>query len=110
MDIVERSYSDGIKARDILSDRDVDELSHAQQIGLEYLRKNMKIADRDSFEELYDELSEVESIKEKHVIKLLELLPTEPEEVETIFSKERVKLEDSDIDRIVEICSSYTDA
>lgn len=108
MKVTKRQYSDDIMARKILSERDPDDLSHSQQIGLEYLRKNMKIENRESLEELHDELSEIESIKEKHVYKLLELLPTEPEEVETIFSKERVKLDDNDIERMVDICSSYT--
>lgn len=108
MDITESTYSDGIRALEVLNEREDDELSHAQQIGLEYLRKNLKIKDRESFEEIREELAEIESIKDKHVPKLLELLPEEPEEVETIFSKERVKLDDSDIERIVEICSSYS--
>jgi len=108
MDITESVYSDGIEALEVLNEREDDELSHAQQIGLEYLRKNLKIKDRESFEEIREELTEIESIKDKHVLKLLELLPQEPEEVETIFSKERVKLDDSDIEQIVEICSSYS--
>ncbi len=109
MKITERAESDPIEALEVLSEKEErdSEFRHAQQIGLEYLRKNAKIRDRDSFEELKEELGEIESLKPKHIIKILEILPEREEEVQAMFSKERIKLDDSEISRIIEICTSY---
>lgn len=109
MKITSRAESDPIEALEVLSEKEDndDEFRHAQQIGLEYLRKNAKIQDRDSFEELKDELSEIESLKPKHIIKILEILPKREQEVKAMFSKERIKLDDSEIGQIIDICTSY---
>lgn len=108
MRVIERNESDPLEALDVLGERDDASLNHAQQIGLEYLRKNLRIKDRESFEELRKELAEIDSLKDKHVLKLLEILPEHEEEVQAIFSKERVKLDDTEIQDIVDICRSYT--
>ncbi|MDY6770521.1 MAG: hypothetical protein SV186_01030 [Candidatus Nanohaloarchaea archaeon] len=108
MKIVHSEESDPIEALETLADKeDEGELRHPQQIGLEYLRKNAKIKDRESYEELKDELAEIDSLKEKHIIKILDILPKHEEEVEALFSKERVKLDDEEIQQIIDICSSY---
>lgn len=97
-----------IEALEALAGREEDSMKHFQKAGLEYLRRNLKIQDQDSFNELQSELSEIDSIKSKHVLKLLEILPTHEKEVQAIFSKERVKLNDQDIQRITDICSSFS--
>ncbi|MFB6182553.1 MAG: hypothetical protein ABEI78_00670, partial [Candidatus Nanohaloarchaea archaeon] len=56
--------------------------------------------------ELYEELNEIEDLKDKHIYKLLEVVPQHESTIEAIFSKERIKLEDSDKDKILEICQS----
>ena len=45
-------------------------------------------------------------MKEKHIFKLLEVVPVHESTVRGIFSKERVKLEDSDIEEILEVTQS----
>ncbi len=107
MKILEKDDSTAVDAFEILSEYDESELNHIQRENLEFLRKNLKIKDKESFEELKKELSEVDSLKEKHVIKLLELLPTHEKEVKTILSKERIKLEDAEVENIIDICQSY---
>lgn len=109
MKIVHSEETDPVEALDTLTNKEDngDEFRHAQQIGLEYLRKNAKIKNRDSFDELLEELHEVESLKDKHIIKLLEILPQREEEVRAMFSKERLKLDDDEVNQIVDICTSY---
>ncbi|MDY6778098.1 MAG: hypothetical protein SVU32_05495 [Candidatus Nanohaloarchaea archaeon] len=107
MQIKQRSYTTPIKALEALSDLEEDEMDHAQQIGLEYLKRNLRIKEQESFDELVGELEQVDSLKEQHILKLLEVLPTHEEEVNALFSKERVKLDDDEIEQIIEVCSSY---
>jgi DNA-directed RNA polymerase subunit F len=108
MKIIDTQTSDPIEALEVLNGLPDDERKHAQEVGAEYLKKNLKIRDRDSFEELKEELSNIDSLKSKHVLKLLEILPNHEEEVEALFSKERVKLDDTEIQQIVDICSSFS--
>ncbi len=107
MKLLEKDDSTALDAFEILSEYDENELNRIQRENLEFLRKNLKIKDKESFEELKKELSEVDSLKEKHVLKLLELLPTHEKEVKTILSKERIKLEDTEVKNIIDICQSY---
>lgn len=106
MEVKEEEYVYPAEAFQILEERDEEELSHEQKIALEILSRHCKVTDLDTLEELYEEFSEVESLKDKHIYKLLEVVPEHESTVEAIFSKERVKLDDSEIDQILEICQS----
>ncbi len=107
MKIQEKNTTNPSEAFDLLSEDDEENLNTVQRESLEFLRKNLKIKDSESFEELEKELEEVDSLKEKHRIKLLEILPTHEREVKTILSKERIKLDDSEVQNIIDICKSY---
>ncbi len=90
-----------------LSEMDEDELNTVQKECLEHMRTNLKVKDVESFKNLVEELEEIDSLKDNQIIKLLEILPTHEKEVRTIMSKERIKLEDDEIDQIISICKSY---
>lgn len=109
MKVVKRDLTDQLAALDMLDDLDEDELKPAQRAGLEFLRKNTKIQDRGSLEELTEEFQEIDGLKDKHIIKLLELLPTHIEELDVLFSKERIKLDESQKQQIIDICTSYSE-
>jgi DNA-directed RNA polymerase subunit F len=85
-----------------------EELTHEQKIALENLTRNIEIEDVDTLKELNDELAEVDALKQKHIYKILEVMPEQPSTVNTMFSKERVKLEDKDVEEILDICSSVS--
>jgi len=85
-----------------------EELTHEQKIALENLTRNIQVDDVDTLKELNDELSEIDALKQKHIYKVLEVMPEQPSTVNTMFSKERVKLEDEDVERILEICGSVS--
>lgn len=85
-----------------------EELTHEQKIALENLSRNIEIEDVDTLKELNEELSEIEALKQKHIYKILEVMPEQPSTVNTMFSKERVKLEDSDVEQILDICGSVS--
>ncbi|MFB6207978.1 MAG: hypothetical protein ABEJ69_01365 [Candidatus Nanohaloarchaea archaeon] len=106
MEIKDEEYVYPAEALEVLQDRDEEELTHEQKIALENLTRHMKIDDVDTLKELHDELAEIENLKDKHIYKILELAPQNESTVRSIFSKERVKLDDSDIEQILEICQS----
>ncbi len=106
MKIVEEEYVYPVEALEALNDRDEEELTHEQRIALENLSRHTKITDLDTLGELHSEFKEIEGLKDKHIYKILEVVPTEESTVRAIFSKERVKLEDSDIENILDITNS----
>jgi DNA-directed RNA polymerase subunit F len=106
MEIVEESYAYPVEALEVLNDREEEDLSHEQKIALENLSRHCRVTDLDTLEELHSELSEVDSLKDKHVYKLLEVVPQHESTVRAIFQKERVRLDDSEVEEILDICKS----
>jgi DNA-directed RNA polymerase subunit F len=106
MEVKDEEYAYPVEALNLLSEREEEDLTHEQKIALENLTRHTKVRDLDTLEELQDEFSEIEDLKETHIFKLLETVPKHESTVRSLFSKERVKLEDSDIEDILEICES----
>lgn len=106
MEIKDEEYVFPTEVMDLLQERDEEELEHEQKIALEKLTRHVQIDDLDTLEELSTELSEVADLKDKHIYKILEVLPEHESTVRAIFSKERVKLDDSEIEDILEITRS----
>lgn len=106
IEILNSEYSDPWKALEVLEERDEEELTQEQKICLEFLRKHLKIKDKKTIEELRKEIGDINKFKDHHIDKIIEILPQSEEEVRALFSKERIKLEDNDIEKVIEICSS----
>lgn len=106
MEIKEEEPAYPVEALEALRERDEDDMTHEQKIALETLERHCKVRDLDTLEELNDELSEIDSLKDIHIYKLLEVVPQYESTVRSIFSKERVKLEDSEVEQILDICQS----
>lgn len=106
MEIKEEEYVHAVQALEMLEGRDEEDLTHEQKIALENLSRHTKITDLETLEELREELSEIDSLKEKHIYKLLDVVPQHESTVRSVFSKERVKLDDSEIQDILDICQS----
>ncbi|AOV95086.1 hypothetical protein AQV86_04145 [Nanohaloarchaea archaeon SG9] len=106
MEIKDEEYAYPVEALNLLEEREEEDLTHEQKIALENLSRHTKIHDLDTLSELHDEFSEIEALKDKHIFKLLETVPKHESTVRSLFSKERVKLEDSDIEDILEISQS----
>lgn len=106
MEVKDEEYVYPVEALEILEDMEEEEMTHEQKIALENLSRHTKVRDLDTLKELYEELSEVDDLKDKHIYKLLELVPQHESTVRSVFSKERIKIEDSDIEDILEICQS----
>lgn len=106
MEVKEEEHVYPIEALEALEEKDEEDMSHEQKIALENLKRHTKVRDIETLEELNEELSEIDSLKEKHIYKLLEVVPKHESTVRSLFSKERVKLEDSEVEEILEICQS----
>ncbi|WP_414838234.1 hypothetical protein ACK3SF_02430 [Candidatus Nanosalina sp. VS9-1] len=106
MEIKDEEFVYPAEAKEALEGTDEEERSHEQKIALENLTRHLKISDTGTLEELHDELSEIEALKDKHIYKLLEVVPQHESTVRAIFSKERVRLDDEDVEKILDICSS----
>ena len=106
MEVKNEEYVFPVEVLEVLQERDEEDLGHEQRIALENLTRHTKVKDLESLKELHSELEGVEALKDKHIHKLLELVPQHESTVRSVFSKERVKLEDSDIQDILDITQS----
>ncbi len=86
--------------------QELEELHPVQQETLEYLSRNVAVEDMGTFEELVEELTAMDSFREEHILKIIETLPRSEQEVRTLFSKERIKLDDGEIEDIVSFVES----
>ena len=106
MEVVEEETVYPVEALQLLEEREEEELEHEQLIALENLTRHTKIRDLDTLQELHEEFSEIESLKEKHIFKLLEVVPQHESSVRAVFQKERIKLEEEEVEEILELCQS----
>lgn len=106
MEVKDKEPAFPVEALEILQERDDEELTHEQKIALENLSRHCKVTDLDTLEELYDEFSELDYLKDRHIYKLLDLVPQHESTVRAVFSKERIKLDENQVEEILELCQS----
>lgn len=104
MEILEEDHISPTEVLNRLDGR--DDLNTRQRNALEHLKKHVTVEDEDTFDELVEELKEMDMFTEDQIIKILDVLPRHEQEVRTLFSKERIKLEDDDVDSIVDFSQS----
>jgi DNA-directed RNA polymerase subunit F len=76
------------------------ELGHEQNVTLDYLR-NFAKANKSDIEEAKKKLEELDFLKEHQIIALLNLIPKNKEELDVIFQKERLSLNEEQITKIL---------
>ncbi|MFB6245855.1 MAG: hypothetical protein ABEJ03_05930 [Candidatus Nanohaloarchaea archaeon] len=106
MEVREEEMAYPVEALRLLEERDEESLSHEQKIALENLTRHARVKDFETLEKLHEELSELESLKDRHAYMVLNVMPEHESTVRAIFSKERVKLDQDEVDEILEICRS----
>lgn len=106
MEVKDEEYVYPVEVLEVLQDREEDDLAHEQRIALENLTRHIKITDIDTLKELYSELEGIEALKDRHIYKVLEVVPQHESTVRAVFSKERVKLDDAEIQSILDITQS----
>ncbi len=106
MNIVENVDATALNALEVLGERGETELNPDQQATLEFLRRHTQIKDMETYNELVKELEELGTLKEHHIHKLLLVFPVHPDTVRALFEKERVNLDDADIENMLRILDS----
>ena len=82
------------------------ELEYGQRLTYDYVQKFSKLETK-KVRELMGELLKLEKLREHQVVAIADLMPETKEDVELIFSKERTRLEEDDIKKILEIVEKY---
>lgn len=85
---------------------EIEEPGRVQRDTVEHLRKHLAVQATDTFDEMREELEGLDSFRDDHIIKIIETLPRSEQEVNALFSKERVKLDDSEIQEVVKFAES----
>ncbi len=92
-------------AKDILAKMEKEkDLGYEQKITIEYLRTCTMLTKKD-LKSTTEELSKIEGLKEHQIMALLNLLPKDETEMNTLFMKERVKPEKEKITQLTKIIS-----
>ena len=86
----------------------VKEKNHEQKITFEYASKFAKVS-REDAEKLMEELrgAGIPRLKDKHIVKLVDIMPESVDELRAIFLKEDIALSKEDMQKILEILSKY---
>ncbi|OYT34950.1 MAG: hypothetical protein B6U87_01230 [Candidatus Aenigmarchaeota archaeon ex4484_52] len=110
MEIIEKKPITLLEAKEILNKREKNEekeLSHMQSITLEFLRKKTSKLDIKKQKEIYEKLNkEVPELKENQIISILNTPPKDVDELDVIFSKERIILDKPKKEKIIKISSA----
>ncbi len=81
-------------------------LANEQKVAYEHAQKFAKL-DIESVKKLHKELEEIGVASEQNIAKIIDLLPSVPEDVRLIFSKERLTPEKKQIEQIIEAVRKY---
>lgn len=95
------------EVKDIIADRQGDgELTAEQKLALEHAQKFSRIDSKKS-KRLVKELMELGFVSEVNAVKLADIMPSHPDDVRLIFSKERASVEKKDIEKILSVVQKY---
>ncbi|NMC60661.1 MAG: DNA-directed RNA polymerase subunit F [Candidatus Methanofastidiosa archaeon] len=107
-EIVSEDFVPISKVKEILSSRaEKVEMGYEQGISLDYTNKFSKMEIED-IEKAAEELMEkVPRLKKENIIKILDIVPEDKKDLEVLFSKERLILDDNETNTILEILAKY---
>jgi DNA-directed RNA polymerase subunit F len=91
---------------EILEREKKGELDYSQRLAYDHTQKFAGI-DAERARKLKEELLKLEKLNEQQAVVIIDLLPQTKQDVELLFQKTRLKLEDSDIDKILEVVRAY---
>lgn len=94
------------KVRDILDK--IKEKGYEQKLAHEHVKRFAKV-DTKKVESLVKELSELEmrKLKDEQIIKIVDLMPNDVEDLKVILAKAQVPFKDEELAKIIEIVKKY---
>ncbi len=103
----EKHYVTLSEARKLLEEVNEErELSYEQSLALQHAQKFAKL-DPEKTEKMVKELSAIEGVTEYHAVKIAEILPAHPDDVRAIFSGDKIVLQMSQMESILEVVRKY---
>ncbi|MGQ9587704.1 MAG: RNA polymerase Rpb4 family protein [Thermoplasmata archaeon] len=95
------------EVKDMLAERQVEtELTQEQKLSLEHAQKFSRL-DSKKARKLIKELTELGFVSEINAVKIADIMPSHPDDVRLIFSKERASVEKKDIEKVLSIVEKY---
>lgn len=85
-----------------------DQLEASQKMARDYSQKFAKV-DGKTARQMKEELLKLGKLSERHVVMLIDLMPKRREEIELLFAKERVRLEDQDYEAILQTIKKFSE-
>jgi DNA-directed RNA polymerase subunit F len=83
-----------------------EDLTYEQKLALEHSLRFARLS-LDKTLELTDELSKLDFLTEPYVYKLVDLCPTEPDDVKAIFAKSKLTIGDAEVKQILDTVLKY---
>lgn len=108
-EILEEKIIPQAEVREILEEilKNEEEPVYEQKVTLDFLRKFVKISREDAEKAIKELLNLSEKIKPKIAVKLVDLLPSDEDEVRAVFAKERFTLTNDEVGEILKVLDKY---
>ena len=82
------------------------ELSPLQKSALAHAEEFSRLKLKDA-KKLVEELLQLDFMDEKHAVKIADILPIHPDQVRTLYTKEKIVLPPEDIKKVLDIVAKY---
>lgn len=108
MELRDEKFVTWSEAKKILDKKSKEkELGYEQKNALEHLRKFSKLTDK-STNEIIEELNKIGKLKERHIVSIVNMLPSDMDEIRMLFANEIITLSDEDKKKILSIVKKFT--
>ncbi|MGD9963327.1 MAG: RNA polymerase Rpb4 family protein [Thermoplasmata archaeon] len=95
------------EVRDILLERqEQGELTPEQKLALEHSQKFARIDGKKS-RKLVKELIELGFVSEVNAVKIADTMPDHPDDIRSLFAKERANLDKKDVEKVLSVVGKY---
>ena len=82
------------------------EMTYEQQLALQHAQQFAKI-DPEKARQMKEELLQIDGVNEYYATKIVDLLPTHPDDVRAIFATDKIVLQLSQMEAILEVVRKY---
>ena len=103
----EKNYVTLPEARKMLEEAAEErELTYEQNLALQHAQQFARI-DPEKAKKMKEELLQIEGVNEYYATRIVDLLPTHPDDVRAIFATDKIVLQLSQMEAILEIVGKY---
>ncbi|MFH1978363.1 MAG: hypothetical protein ABIJ92_03495 [Candidatus Aenigmatarchaeota archaeon] len=107
MKVLKEKSVDWVEAKKILDNKAKEgELAYEQKNALEHLKKFSKTTQK-NMHEMKESLEKVESLKERQIISIMNMMPKDLDELRILLANEVVSLSEDDKKKVVSIVKKF---